>query len=101
MTGGGVSALCRVCWLFLRVVERRLRAESGASLCDLRMDVRVGLGGGAGGALWYPPKLVTEVSVRCSAGVGVGVWVGGWVRKWSSSGCETAGSFVSEVFEGR
>ncbi len=57
------------------------------------LDVRVGLKDGAGGALWYPPKLVTEVSVRCSAGGGV--WVGGWARKWSSSGCDTAGSFVS------
>ena len=83
----------------LQVAERRLSAENGASLFDLRMDVRVGLGGGAGGALWYPPKLVTEVSVRCSAGGGV--WVSGWARKWSSSGCGTAGSFVSEVFEGR
>ena len=88
-----------MCWLLLRVAERRLSAENGVSLCDLRMDVMVGLGSGAGGALWYPSKLVTEVSLlRWSAGGGV--WVGGWVRKWSSSGCGTAGSFVSEVFEG-
>ena len=87
-------------WLLLwRVADRWLSAEDVASLLDLRIDVSVGLGGGAGGALWYPPKLVTEVSVRCSAGGGV--WVSSWVRKWSSSGCGTAGSFVSEVFEGR
>ena len=91
--------LCRVCWSFLCDAERRLRAESGASLCDLRMDVRVGLGGGAAGALWYPPKLVTEVVVHGSTDGGV--WVGGWVRKWSSAGCGTAGSFVSRVFEGK
>lgn len=59
----------------------------------------VGLGGGAAGALWYPPKLVTEVIVHGSTDGGV--WVGGWVRKWSSAGCGTAGSFVSGVFEGK
>ena len=84
----------------MRVADSRLSAEDGAFLLDLRMDVSVGLGGGVGGgALWYLPKPVTEVGMRVSDGGGV--WVGGWTRKWSSSGCGTAGSFVSRVCEGR
>ena len=56
-------------WLLLvRVADRWLSAEDGASLFDLRMDVSVGLGGGVGGALWYPPKPVTEVDLRSSDG---------------------------------
>ena len=39
-----------------------------------KMDVSVGLGAGAGGSLWYPPRLVTVVRARWSAG-GDGVWV--------------------------
>ena len=54
--------------LLVRVADRWLSAEDGASLFVLRMDVSVGLGGGVGGALWYPPKPVTEVDLRSSDG---------------------------------
>ena len=40
---------------------------------------------------------MTAVRKRCSAGVD-GVWVA-WARKCSSSGCGTAGSLVSELWE--
>ncbi len=54
--------------LLLRVADRWLSAEDGASLLDLRMDVSVGLGGSVGGALCYPPKPVTEVDLLSSDG---------------------------------
>jgi hypothetical protein len=71
VTGGGVCA-AEVGAVGVAVGGKAVERGDGSSL--FRTDVSVGLGAGAGGSLWYPPRLVTVVRARWSAG-GDGGWV--------------------------